>query len=492
MGKDFLFYLEILFPFFEEKINVNINLTITDNNIQSLIENSNENKENSNENKENSNENKNNFVLNLGSFSTNISLHTFALQIKIISFKILYEISLNLNKNFFKYCEKFLNLCVKLLNYPYSRIIRKIAMKGIFSCINSCENENQREKILIIVEKKLIEILNYFVNNNFFREIKSSIKIFADIFELFEEKNSISEYFIENLYFLLGMILKSVKIKINSILKINENEKEFFDLNDLEEQKNDIKKLLEINRRIMDLNGIIYKLKKEEITNLIEKNLIEFFINELNDKNIINNEIFIQEIINSICVLNDYLEFSQIEIFNNFEIKYFDLVKKLDFNNVDIMQNIIIGIGIICKRSEKNFFKEKFENSFVEIFNNIFSQGKNDLNGILYENCVFSFCFYVFNQIEINENNYLIAQKMLKFLPLSDDLDLSEKICGIFFNEIINENKIIINDVNLPFVKQTILKIIDYNKYKNFIKDEIQNLIFCCVKLGININNNNN
>ena len=41
--------------------------------------------------------------------------------------------------------------------------------------------------------------------------------------------------------------------------------------------------------------------------------------------------------------------------------------------------------------------------------------------------------------------------------------------------------------INLPFVKQTILKIIDYNKYKNFIKDEIQNLIFCCVKLGINI-----
>lgn len=95
----------------------------------------------------------------------------------------------------------------------------------------------------------MIEILNYFVNNNHFREIKSDLKIFADFCELFEESDSISEYFVENLYVLLGMIVKSVKIKINSILKINENEKEFFDLNDLEEQKNDVKKLLEINRR---------------------------------------------------------------------------------------------------------------------------------------------------------------------------------------------------------------------------------------------------
>ena len=35
--------------------------------------------------------------------------------------------------------------------------------------------------------------------------------------------------------------------------------KKNFLFNDLEEQKNDVKKLLEINRRIINLNGIIYK-----------------------------------------------------------------------------------------------------------------------------------------------------------------------------------------------------------------------------------------
>ena len=39
MGKEFVFYLDVLFPFFEEKINADINLIITDNNIQSLIDN---------------------------------------------------------------------------------------------------------------------------------------------------------------------------------------------------------------------------------------------------------------------------------------------------------------------------------------------------------------------------------------------------------------------------------------------------------------------
>ena len=60
MGKEFVFYLDVLFPFFEEKINADINLIITDNNIQSLIDN--------------------------GSVSI------------VIAFKTLFEISLNLNK----------------------------------------------------------------------------------------------------------------------------------------------------------------------------------------------------------------------------------------------------------------------------------------------------------------------------------------------------------------------------------------------------------
>ena len=76
------------------------------------------------------------------------------------------------------------------------------------------------------------------------------------------------------------------------------------------------------------------------------------------------------------------------------------------------------------------------------------------------------------NSEDENKNKYNIIKDIHKVLK-----------SGVKYNK---------KELSLKEQEQTILKIIDYNKYKNFIKDEIQNLIFCCVKLGININNNNN
>ena len=67
--------------------------------------------------------------------------------------------------------------------------------------------------------------------------------------------------------------------------------------------------------------------------------MLEFFINELSDKNIFNS--VVQEINSLVCVLNDYLEFSEIDVYKNFELKYFELVKIFDCNNFDIMQKIL-------------------------------------------------------------------------------------------------------------------------------------------------------
>ena len=66
---------------------------------------------------------------------------------------------------------------------------------------------------------------------------------------------------------------------------------------------------------------------------------MEFFINELSDKNIFNS--VVQEINSLVCVVNYYLEFSEIDVYKNFELKYFELVKIFDCNNFDIMQKIL-------------------------------------------------------------------------------------------------------------------------------------------------------
>ena len=70
-------------------------------------------------------------VFNLGANQTKLSLNTFALQNKILSFTVLYEITKNMGTSFGKNIEGLLKLSQNLLEFRYSPNIRKIEIKSM-------------------------------------------------------------------------------------------------------------------------------------------------------------------------------------------------------------------------------------------------------------------------------------------------------------------------------------------------------------------------
>ena len=88
----------------------------------------------------------------------------------------LNEIALNLGEDFKNYVEKYLNLTKNLLNFAFSRKIRKIAIKSIFTCINACSNDEEKRKVFELIITELLGLLEYDIEAGFFKDMKCIIK----------------------------------------------------------------------------------------------------------------------------------------------------------------------------------------------------------------------------------------------------------------------------------------------------------------------------
>ena len=66
-----------------------------------------------------------------------------------------------MGEEFKNYVEKYLNLTKNLLNFAFSRKIRKIAIKSIYTCINACSNDEERRKVFELIITELLGLLEY-------------------------------------------------------------------------------------------------------------------------------------------------------------------------------------------------------------------------------------------------------------------------------------------------------------------------------------------
>ena len=481
MGEQFLPILDYLFPYLEKYIKEDIQLKIEDADIGELIPNDNNN------NKIGS------VVVNLGTNNTKLSLDTFALQNKITAFEVLNDICINLGNDFFPYTERFLNLSKQLLKFPYSRKLRKTAVKSVYSCINSCHNDDERSKILKFVEDDIIGVFEYNIKNKFFREIKNYLKRFCEFCPLFENKNYIPENFIIKIYEILGNVVKLTQEKTKDILSLTNNEDGFYDENDAGDQKADIDKLVEINRRVMELSGILFGLFGENLTEKVKQNLGEFFLlsweEGIKNSQINNEKIpFEQYILTSICFFCDYMEYSDINTFNSFYDKFIELSKKSNINE-DCLQNIISGYGIICKRMENNLFNEKYKDKLISFIKETFKRPLYNITENTYDSCISALGKYIFYKCENNNENINSASEFIKLIPLKYDKDENTKICNEFMEQIINNNPLILNDVNHPLAKEAILRIIEKRKEDGFEGISIDKLIIVSILFQINAEN---
>ena len=482
MGKEFIPILEFLFPYLAKYIQADIGLVVEDADVHEYIP--------EDEKDEAEKAKIGSIVVSLGTNTKKLSLHTFALQNKISSFTILNDICLNMGTNFFPFTEKFLFLAKDLLKFPYSRKLRKTAIKSVYSCMNACNTDEERNKILQFVQNEILGVFKYNVTCSYYREIKTYLKTFVDFTSLIHDKKIFTEGFIMELYNILNSIVKNVKEKAEQILSITEANGDCYDENDEDDQKADIERLNEINRRVMELSGNIFKVIGDDLTPVIKSSLFDFFLQTWRDSlaKLDSDKlktIYHQPILSAICFFDDFLEFSKENELLQFIDTFIELSKKSQNINEDILQSVVYGYGAICQRVSKEIFTAKYKETILAMIINIIQRPKNDANEETFDNALGAMGKFIYFQCDNNAAGVTMASQFIKLLPLRGDLDEGKKVCHLLFEKINESHPLLVNDTNTPLLKDAIQRIIILNKSQNFLEEEIENLIMVALTLGI-------
>ena len=421
-------------------------------------------------------------VFNLGANQTKLSLNTFALQNKILSFTVLYEIANNMEKSFAKYIEGLLKISQSLMEFPYSPKIRKIAIKSVKAALAACPTEGDKKKVLDMMGDTIIKSYKKALEKNFKKDIKVILKALTFAIELIEDKMNFSEKFITDFYDCLGKTCKLIDDSKNKLLDTVLNKK--VDEDEEEEILIDYDFLSEIERKVMEINGILFKLFKEPLTALVAQNLYDSFLNNWNNnlqRKKLKSDL---EVLCSLCFFDDFMEFGAIEGVILFVPTYISNTSNLNTTNEDLLQSIVFGYGVICKRLNKDQFKE-YNAKIITFIANLMQREVNEDNGRTYDNAVSAMGKYLIYQCNNDANSLNMSKQFIKLLPLKNDLEECKVICEEFFNQIKNNNPLFVNDTNMPEIKQSLIDIKTLNDEKKFLEEQEDNLKEVATKLGL-------
>ena len=420
-------------------------------------------------------------VFNLGANQTKLSLNTFALQNKIASYTVLYEIAKNMETAFGKYVEVLLDMIKKYIEFPFSPKIRKISAKSVTACLNAVSTTEDKKKVLELVGPSIINAFKKSLDKNFQKDIKRLLKAMTFSFESIKDKMAFTEQFLTDFYTCLNRTCKLIdENKLTLIASV----KEGVDEDEEDEILQDYDYICEIERKVMEINGILFKLFGAPFTGLVAQNLFDSFknnwINELKRERLKSD----LEVLTSICFFDDFIEFGAIEGVVICIRDFIDNTIKYETENEDILQSIVFGYGVICKKLSKEQFKE-YNASIVTYIAKLMEREVNEDNGKTYDNAVSAFAKYLIYQGENNDNCLNMAKQIIKTLPLKNDLDECKVLCGEIFEQIKKNNPMFVNEANMEELKQTIIDIKKLNDEKKFLEEQEANLKEVATKLGL-------
>ena len=442
-------------------------------------------------------------IFNFGVKSKKISVNTFALQLKILSVDALNEIALNLGEDFKNYVEKYLNLTKNLLNFAFSRKIRKIAIKSIYTCINACSNDEERRKVFELIITELLGLLEYDIEAGFFKDMKCIIKYIGKSLHLFQDNPKIENNKIIKIFEVLKQVMTRVTSKINELYNLFKNDKDgIYDATDKSDQNSDISKLQKIYKYINILVKGFKNIGEIEFSKE-GKTLLDFYTSLLKDEiqnlssdNIINDqkskELHENNIAMCIDYFNIYMEYSELKIFTNFSFDYIAIRGNLKNFNIgeNILSYIIEGYGIICKRQDNAIFKKNFIN-IINFIQEVLNRNTTDDNLITHDKAIRALGKYIYykcsNDNDLSEDHkFNLVNNFLKLLPATGDLEESNIICEELFDQITEEKCSLLLAKNIePELKKAVYRIIELNSKENFIED-LTKLLKTSLTLGLN------
>ena len=482
---DFRPIFDKLFTFLSKYISADIGLSVKDAEVDNYVH-----------KQEDEQKGLGSVVFNYGAKSSKITVNTFALQLKIKSLEALNEIALNLVTNFKDYIEKYIELTRQNLTFSYSRKIRKICIKSIYTCINACSNDDERKKVFELIIMHLLSLLDFDIRSGFFKDMKCIIKYIGKSLNLFEYNLNIEQKIINTIFDLLKNVVDKVKEKINTLYNLFNNDKDgIYDANDKSDQNSDIFQLQKTYKYINILYQNFNKLENKDFVKYGSE-LLKFYSSlwqeeqnfleenkEKNDEKI--KEVHENSIAMCINFFNIFLEYSDETSFRNVALEYSQRMQKMQ-ESENILPYIIEGFGIICERQDNLLFEQNFSN----IFDFIKNKTQTNKENIIHDKAVRALGKFIYYKCDVSnklseEDKINNTIYFLNLLPVTFDLNESDKICEELFDQITDEScRLLLNEKTIEESKNAVKRIIDLNSKENFIEN-LTKLLKTTLSLGI-------
>ena len=421
-------------------------------------------------------------VLAMGTKSAKLSLHTFALQNKILAFHSLNEIAANMTKAFLPYTETLLQLAKELMQFPYSRKIRKLCIKAVSNCITCCTTEEEKGKIMTFIGEQIVNGFTHNIKSRYLKEVKSYLKYLTLITANVNDGKTFTEAFVSKIYECMSEVVKFIDTQKANILTKVLNAKD--EDEDEELLGEDFDTLSEVSRRVMELSGNFFKIYHESLTALVTKSLYDSFLS--NWQSDLNRQKFnsSQEVLSAICFFCDYMEHSDLVAFNMFNPIFVDMTYNYKTDNEDIIQSIVYGYGVICQKSTVNDFL-KVKEKVATVLVNVIQRPLTEENEIAYDNAVGAMGKLVYYQLTDDETGLNMSGTFMKMLPLKHDLEEGKAVCKELFSQINKGNKMVMNEKVFPLMKEAIKRIKEFNDDNKFLEEVEVTLREICGKLGM-------
>lgn len=402
------------------------------------------------------------------------SMKTFVLANKTMAYDVIKDICLSMEAAYYPYIKRTLLLSKDIINLSYCRKLRKIGARTFEACVYACSNEKQQNEVFNEIFPCFLDKLSKDVETQCIRDIKYNLKVFIHIFTEVKSVNVVSEDFIRSLYqHLKGIValMEARKITVKESVK----HEDAFDENDVDGFSADIEVLNEVNRRVMELSGIIYKLYKESLTELVNSTLADLFYSIL--QKAVNETKDDQEIVYSLCFFTDVLAYSNTSTFRKVAPEFLKICRAIVTKNEDVIQNIIFGYGIFVERSDVDEYVPNAELISNSISNVITTMKATTKNGTCFDNAIASLGKVLFFKTQNSEEGLVLAKKFLDMLPLKHDLVESNSSLKLLCQQFLLGNPLISHNQNYDSIRKIFEKAVKQDEESAVLDSEAKDLM---------------
>ena len=189
-------------------------------------------------------------------------MNTSAFQAKLTAFKIINQISENLEKSFAPYCEAVLPIMLENFAFKFSEALRKQALKTCVNILHAVSEPINVNVFQVALYPALITQIQKSYEIKDLKALKTLIKHFWLMVKTLNEdnkthKNYLSEPQFQQIGPLFGNILSLVqKTKTESAKILNGGKKNFvLDEEDMEKIKEELGKITRSSTYIMEVSG---------------------------------------------------------------------------------------------------------------------------------------------------------------------------------------------------------------------------------------------